>query len=448
MIKKVLIANRGEIAVRIIRACREMGIETVAVYSTADANALHTQLADEAVCIGPPAPKDSYLSPYNLLSAATITGADAIHPGYGFLSENSKFVRMCTKSNVVFIGPDAQAMEKMGDKLMARRIMTEANVPIIPGSLDQLKDAKEAKKIAKKVGYPVMIKAANGGGGRGIRKVDKESDIEEAFSSAYKEAVGAFGDGTLYMEKCIEDSRHIEVQILCDNHGNAVHLFERECSLQRRNQKLMEEAPSVAFSQEKRMEIGAAAVRAAKASGYKSAGTIEFLLDKTGNYYFMELNARVQVEHPVTEMITGIDIVREQILVANGAALPFTQEDIHLNGHAIECRINAEDPTKNFMPSIGTIEVLHFPGGPGVRFDTAMYTGYKIPSNYDSMIGKLIVHAKTRELAMAKMRAALTELVVDGVETNADFQLDLLNNKDVIAGNLDTGLVARMMEEK
>ncbi|MEG1859305.1 MAG: acetyl-CoA carboxylase biotin carboxylase subunit, partial [Christensenellaceae bacterium] len=419
-----------------------------AVYSTADANALHTQLADEAVCIGPPAPKDSYLSPYNLLSAATITGADAIHPGYGFLSENSKFVRMCTKSNVVFIGPDAQAMEKMGDKLMARRIMTEANVPIIPGSLDQLKDAKEAKKIAKKVGYPVMIKAANGGGGRGIRKVDKESDIEEAFSSAYKEAVGAFGDGTLYMEKCIEDSRHIEVQILCDNHGNAVHLFERECSLQRRNQKLMEEAPSVAFSQEKRMEIGAAAVRAAKASGYKSAGTIEFLLDKTGNYYFMELNARVQVEHPVTEMITGIDIVREQILVANGAALPFTQEDIHLNGHAIECRINAEDPTKNFMPSIGTIEVLHFPGGPGVRFDTAMYTGYKIPSNYDSMIGKLIVHAKTRELAMAKMRAALTELVVDGVETNADFQLDLLNNKDVIAGNLDTGLVARMMEEK
>ncbi|MEG2956815.1 MAG: biotin carboxylase N-terminal domain-containing protein, partial [Christensenellaceae bacterium] len=300
MIKKVLIANRGEIAVRIIRACREMGIETVAVYSTADANALHTQLADEAVCIGPPAPKDSYLSPYNLLSAATITGADAIHPGYGFLSENSKFVRMCTKSNVVFIGPDAQAMEKMGDKLMARRIMTEANVPIIPGSLDQLKDAKEAKKIAKKVGYPVMIKAANGGGGRGIRKVDKESDIEEAFSSAYKEAVGAFGDGTLYMEKCIEDSRHIEVQILCDNHGNAVHLFERECSLQRRNQKLMEEAPSVAFSQEKRMEIGAAAVRAAKASGYKSAGTIEFLLDKTGNYYFMELNARVQVEHPVT----------------------------------------------------------------------------------------------------------------------------------------------------
>lgn len=449
MINKVLIANRGEIAVRIIRACREMGIETVAVYSTADANALHTQLADEALCIGPPAPKDSYLSAYNILSAASISGADAIHPGYGFLSENSKFVRMCNKSNVTFIGPDAEAMEKMGDKLMARRIMTEAKVPIIPGSLEALKNARDAKKIAKKVGYPVMIKAANGGGGRGIRKVDSEADIEEAFNAAYKEAIGAFGDGTLYMEKCIMDARHIEVQILCDNYGEAVYLYERECSLQRRNQKIMEEAPSVAFGTEKRAEIGQAAVRAAKASGYKNAGTIEFLYDEaSGNYYFMELNARVQVEHPVTEMITGVDIVREQILIANGGKLSCTQEDIPLMGHAIECRINAEDPMKNFMPSIGTIEALHLPGGPGVRFDTAMYTGYKIPPTYDSMIGKLIVHAPTRARAMAKMRAALTELVVDGVETNADFQLDLLNNEDVMEGRLDTGLVGRIMEEK
>ncbi len=433
---------------RVIRACREMGIQTVAVYSTADKDALHTQLADEAVCIGAPAPKDSYLNFYNVLSAASISNADAIHPGYGFLSENSKFVRMCNQSNIVFIGPDAQAMDKMGDKLMARRIMTEAKVPIIPGSLDALKDANEAKKIAKKVGYPVMVKAAHGGGGRGIRKVMCEEDMAAAFDSAKKEAQGAFGDGTLYMEKCIEDARHIEVQILCDNHGNAVHLFERECSLQRRNQKLMEEAPSVALSMEKKKSIGEAAVRAAKASGYKNAGTIEFLLDDDGSYYFMELNARVQVEHPVTEMITGVDIVREQILVANGAKLSFEQKDIEINGHSIECRINAEDPKRNFMPSIGKISVLHFPGGPGVRFDTAMYTGYKIPPHYDSMIGKLIVHAPTRDMAMAKMRAALTELVVDGVDTNSDFQLELLSDKDVIDGNLDTGLVGRIMDNK
>ncbi len=446
MIQKVLIANRGEIAVRVIRACREMGIQTVAVYSTADATALHAQLADEAICIGPPAPKDSYLNSFAILSAATTSGADAIHPGYGFLSENSKFVRMCQKSKIVFIGPSAEAMEKMGDKLMARRIMTDAQVPVIPGSLDALKDAKDAKVIAKKVGYPVMIKASNGGGGRGIRKVNKESEIEEAFSAAQKEAVAAFGDGTLYMEKCIEDARHIEVQIMADKHGNAVHFFERECSLQRRNQKVMEEAPSVALSMEKRMEIGDAAVRAAKASGYNSAGTIEFLLDEKGNYYFMELNARVQVEHPVTEMITGMDILYEQIMVENGRPLPYTQEDIRLNGYAIECRINAEDPSRNFMPSIGTVNVVHFPGGPGVRFDTAIYSGYKIPPNYDSMIGKLIVHAPTRDMAMAKMRAALSELVVDGVESNVDFQLDLLHHEDVIAGRLDTGLVARIMD--
>ena len=447
MIEKVLIANRGEIAVRVIRACREMGIATVAVYSTADRTALHTQLADEAVCIGNPAPKDSYLNPYNILSAAHITGADAIHPGYSFLSENSKFVRMCKKSKIVFIGPDAEAMEKMGNKLMARRIMTQANVPIIPGSLDALLSVEDAKKCANSVGYPVMIKAASGGGGRGIRKVTQESEIENAYNSASMEAIAAFGDGTLYMEKCIEDARHIEVQIMCDNFGNAVHLFERECSLQRRNQKLMEEAPSVCFDKEKRMEIGGAAVRAAKAAGYNSAGTIEFLVDKDGSYYFMELNARVQVEHPVTEMVTGVDIVKTQIMIACNIDLGFEQSDIKLHGHAIECRINAEDTTKNFMPSVGTIKMLHIPGGPGIRFDTAMYVGYKIPPHYDSMIGKLIAYASTRDLALAKMRSALTELVVDGVETNTDFQLDLLHHPDVIKGNLDTGLVGRIMEE-
>jgi len=447
MIKKVLIANRGEIAVRVIRACREMGIETVAVYSVADEPALHAQLADEAVCIGPAAPKDSYLSPYNILSAAKVTGADAIHPGYGFLSENPKFVRMCGKSNVTFIGPDAEAMEKMGDKLMARQIMAGADVPIIPGSQGALTSVQEAMDCAAGVGYPVMIKAAFGGGGRGIRRVECAEEMEDAFHAASKEAMGAFGDDTLYMEKCIEDARHIEVQILCDNNGNAVHLFERECSLQRRNQKVMEEAVSVALSEEKRKEIGEAAVRAAKASGYKNAGTIEFLLADDGSYYFMELNARIQVEHPVTEMITGIDLVQEQIRIAAGMTLPYRQDDIRHSGHAIECRINAEDPAKGFMPCAGKIESLHFPGGPGVRIDSAMYTGYTIPPTYDSMVGKLIVHAPTRDRAMAKMRAALTELVVDGIETNVDFQLDLLNHPEIIEGRLDTGLVGRIMED-
>ncbi len=446
MITKVLIANRGEIAVRIIRACREMGIETVAVYSTADEDALHTQLADEAVCIGPPSPADSYLNPYNILSAASITGADAIHPGYGFLSENSMFVRMCKKSGVLFIGPDDRAMEKMGDKLMARKIMSKAGVPVIPGSPDALNDAAEARECADSIGYPVMIKAAHGGGGRGIRRVERPDGVEQAFDAASKEALLAFGDGTLYMEKCIEDARHIEVQILCDNYGGAVHLFERECSLQRRSQKVMEEAPSIALDETKRKEMGKAAVKAAKASGYQNAGTIEFLLAEDGKFYFMELNARVQVEHPVTEMVTGIDIVRQQILLANGAKI-FPQSDVVLNGYAIECRINAEDASNNFMPSVGMIDVLHFPGGPGVRFDTAMYAGYFIPPQYDSMIGKLIVHAHTRDMAMAKMRAALTELVVDGVDTNVDFQLGLLSDEDVISGRLDTGLVARIMEK-
>lgn len=447
MIQRVLIANRGEIAVRIIRACREMGIQTVAVYSTADREALHAQLADEAVCIGPASPTDSYLNTYSILTAATITKVDAIHPGYGFLSENSKFVRMCDKSSIKFIGPDADAMEKIGDKLAARKIMMNASVPVIPGSDDALRSVDDAREVADRIGYPVMIKAAYGGGGRGIRKVDSAEELAAAYDAASKEALAAFGDGTLYMEKCIEDARHVEVQILCDAYGNAVHLYDRECSLQRRNQKLMEESPSPVFNDEQRFEIGETAVRAALAAGYRNAGTIEFLVDHDGSYYFMELNARIQVEHPVTEMVTGVDLVRQQILIAAGAPLEYEQQDIPLLGHAIECRINAEDPEHNFLPSTGKIRLLHIPGGPGVRFDTAMYSDYYVPPNYDSLLGKLIVHAPDRDKALAKMRSSLSELVVEGVNTNAEFQFDLLSDPNVMRGQLDTGLVDRIMQQ-
>ena len=447
MIEKILIANRGEIAVRVIRAARELGIQTVAVYSVSDKDALDVQLADEAICIGPDNIKDSYLNPYTILSAAYITGANAIHPGYGFLSENPKFVRMCQKSNLIFIGPDSSAMEKMGDKLYARRLMTQADVPVIPGTLEEIQSPEMAEKWAEKLGYPVMIKAAAGGGGRGIRKITCKEEVEAAFLSAKAEAEGAFGDGRLYMEKCMENARHIEVQILCDLFGNAVHLYERECSLQRRNQKVMEEAPCIALTPEKREEIGSAAVRAAKAAEYKNAGTIEFLLDKEGNYYFMELNARIQVEHPVTEMATGIDLIKQQIFIADGTPLGLRQEDIHLKGHAIECRINAEDPSAGFRPCCGTVEVVNVPGGPNVRFDSLIYSGYQVLPYFDSMIGKLIVMDETRDMAMAKMRSALTELVVEGIETNIDFQLDLLTNEQVIKGELDTGLISRIMEE-
>ena len=447
MIKKVLIANRGEIAVRIIRACREMGIATVAVYSKGDEGAFHAQLADEAVCIGPAALSESYLDTYRILSAAEATGCDAIHPGYGFLSENSKFVRMCIKCGRKFIGPSPEAMELMGDKLAARRLMQEHGVPIIPGTTEALADADDAKRIASELGYPVMIKASAGGGGRGIRRVEDESQMVQSFESARVEAEAAFGDGTLYMEKCIVDGRHLEVQVLADNYGNAVHLFERECSLQRRNQKIMEEAPSCCLTDERRMEMGEAAIRAVKAAGYTNAGTIEFLVSG-GDYYFMELNARIQVEHPVTEMATGIDIVKEQILIASGERMTLLQDDVHLLGHAIECRINAEDPDNGFRPSVGTIKMMHIPGGPGVRFDTMIYNGYTIPPYFDSMIGKLVCMDSTREAAMAKMRCALTEMVIDGVDTNIDFQLDLLTNKKVLRGELDTGLVERIMKER
>lgn len=447
MIKKILVANRGEIAVRIIRACRELGIESVAVYSQPDESSLHAQLADEAVCIGPAAAKDSYLNPYHILSAASVTGADAIHPGYGFLAENPKFVEMCRKCGIIFIGPDADSMEKAGNKLFARRMMHQAQVPIIPGTLQPLASVEEALCEAEKIGYPVMVKAAAGGGGRGIRKVLDGSGMRGAYEAAGAEALAAFGDDTLYLEKCMDNARHIEVQLLFDQFGKGVYLFERECSLQWRNQKVMEEAPSPGVHAELRKEIGRAAIRAARALNYKNAGTIEFLMDSAGSFYFMELNARIQVEHPVSEMITGMDIVKEQIRLAAGEALGYKQSDIRLLGHAIECRINAEDPSKGFLPSCGTIKLMHLPGGPGVRVDTALYVGCKVPPYYDSMIAKLIVHGADRDNAMAKMRSALSELMIDGVETNVDFQIDLLTHPEVIAGALDTGLVGRIMEE-
>lgn len=447
--KKVLIANRGEIAVRVIRALREMGLPSVAVYSKADKYAMHARIADEAVCIGGNHAKDSYLNAYNILSAAEVTGSDAIHPGYGFLSENTQFVRMCNQSNITFIGPNVNAMDAMGHKLNARILMHEAGVPVIPGTFEKLKDVKDARKAAKKIGYPVMIKAAVGGGGRGIRKVLNENDMLAAFASASEEALAAFGNADLYMEKCIENARHIEVQLLCDKHGHAVHLYERECSLQRRSQKIMEEAPSPILSKELREKIGRSAVKAALKVGYDSAGTVEFLVEKkTGNYYFMELNARIQVEHPITEMITGIDIVKNQIASAAGLELPFKQSDIHLHGHAIECRINAEDPDRNFAPCAGKIKALHVPGGFGVRFDSAIYEGCTIPPYYDSMIGKMITHGVDRDEALAKMRSCLDELEIEGLTTNIPFHFRLLTNRDIVNGKMDINFIDREMGDK
>lgn len=441
MIKKVLIANRGEIAVRIIRACREMGIETVAVYSEADKEALHTKLADEAICIGPAPSKDSYLSMENIISATIISGADAIHPGFGFLSENSKFAELCEQCNITFIGPDSKVIASLGNKQVARNTMMSAGVPVIPGSKEPVYDAKTGAALAQEIGYPVIIKAALGGGGKGMRTAWTPEEFESAFQTAQKETEMAFADSTMYIEHFVENPRHIEFQILADKYGNVIHLGERDCSIQRNHQKLIEESPSVALSDELRKKMGDAAVKAAKAAGYENAGTIEFLLEKSGNFYFMEMNTRIQVEHPVTEAVTDLDLIKEQIRIAAGEPLSVTQEDIQITGHAIECRINAENPDKHFMPCPGTITDIHLPGGRGVRVDTAVYNNYTIPPNYDSMILKLIVHDKDRPSAIAKMRSALGELVIEGITTNVDFQYELIGDRDFEDGNVDTDFI-------
>ena len=441
MFRKILIANRGEIAVRIIRACREMGIATVAVYSEADQEALHTQLADEAVCIGPAAATDSYLNMEQILSACIATKADAIHPGFGFLSENSRFVEMCEKCNITFIGPTAEMMDKMGNKSQARLTMIEAGVSVVPGTKEPVYDAKRGAAMAEDIGYPVMIKASSGGGGKGMRIAFGPDDFEENFQVAQLESVRGFGDNTMYIEKYVQEPRHIEFQIMADKFGNVVQFGERDCSIQRNHQKMIEESPSVALTPELRRRMGDAAVRAAKAVHYESAGTIEFLLDKDKNFYFMEMNTRIQVEHPVTEMVSGVDLMKEMIRVAAGEPLSVKQEDIHLQGHAMECRINAEDPAHHFRPCPGVIEEIHLPGGNGVRIDTAAYNGYEIPPFYDSMIAKVIVHGRTRQEAIDKMRSTLGELIIDGVTTNVDFQYEILDNEDFQAGEITTDFI-------
>ena len=436
MFKKILIANRGEIALRIIRTAHEMGIKTVAVYSTADKESLHVRFADEAVCIGPPPSKDSYLNIANIISAAEITNADAIHPGYGFLSENSKFSKICQDHNIKFIGATPEQIEKMGDKSMAKTTMREAGVPTVPGSEGLLESLEDAKKTAKEIKYPVIIKATAGGGGKGMRIVWKEDELEAAWDSARQEAAAAFGNDGMYMEKYIEEPRHIEIQIIGDQYGRVSHLSERDCSIQRRHQKLMEETPSPFMTQELRDEMGDAAVRAAKAVNYEGVGTIEFLVDKHRNFYFMEMNTRIQVEHPITEEVIDYDLIREQIKVAAG--VPISGKNYYPQMHAIEVRINAEDPNNNFRPSPGMITTFHAPGGHGVRLDTHAYAGYTIPPNYDSMIAKLITIAQTREEAIAKMRRALHEFVIDGVKTTIPFHKKLMDNEDFIAGNYTT----------
>lgn len=441
MINKILVANRGEIAVRIIRACREMGIKTVAVYSTADREALHTQLADEAVCIGPADSAGSYLNMERILSATILTKADAIHPGFGFLSENSKFAAMCKKCNIIFIGPDAEIIEKLGNKSEARKTMINAGVPVTPGTTEPVYDAGKGLEISDKMGYPVMIKASSGGGGRGMRMAKNHDEFMVNFNTAQSESVAAFGDNTMYIEKYIQSPRHVEFQILADKYGNVIHLGERDCSIQRNHQKMIEESPCVAISEELRTKMGETAVKAAKAAHYENAGTIEFLLDSSGEFYFMEMNTRIQVEHPVTEMVTGFDLIKEQIKIAAGEKLSYMQKDVAINGHAIECRINAEDPLKKFRPSPGKIERVHFPGGNGVRIESAIYQGYVIPPNYDSMICKVIVHDKTREAAIQKMVSVLGELVIEGVQTNIDFQFDLISNERFCEGKINTHFI-------
>ena len=436
MFKKVLIANRGEIAVRIIRACREIGIRAVAVYSTADRNSLHAQIADEAICIGPAATKDSYLNMNAIIQAALNVGADAIHPGFGFLSENAAVARRCEENGITFIGPSYKSIEMLGDKAAAKETMAAAGVPVIPGSKGAVSSLEEAKEVAAKAGYPVLVKASAGGGGRGIRRADSP------------EAKNFFGDDSVYIEKLLINPHHVEIQIIADKHGNYIHLCERDCSMQRRNQKVLEECPSPIVSPELRKKMGNAAVTAAKQSGYYNAGTIEFLVDENRDFYFMEMNTRIQVEHPITEEVTGFDLVKAQIEIAAGLPLNVSQEDITLRGHAIECRINAENPDLGFRPSPGTITALYMPGGPGIRIDGAVYQGYTITPYYDSMISKLIAHGSTREDAINKMKWALAEFIVEGVDTNIDFQLEILRQPEFRSGNYDNGFLNRYMEKR
>lgn len=441
MFKRILICNRGEIALRIIRACREMGIETVAAYSQADEGSLPTQLATRAVCVGPARAADSYLNPCALLTAAQLTGCQAIHPGYGFLSENAEFSDLCRDCGIQFIGPSGHVIRQMGNKAAARRLVSQKGVPVVPGSPGPVADVEEARQAVEKAGYPVLIKASAGGGGRGMRRVNTPEELESAFQAAQTESMACFGSDEMYVEKLILHPRHIEVQILADSQGHVIHLGERDCSIQRRHQKLLEEAPSAAISEELRERMGQAAVKAARSVHYENAGTIEFLLDKNKEFYFMEMNTRIQVEHPVTEAVTDLDLIKEQIRIAAGEPLSVTQEDIQITGHAIECRINAENPDKHFMPCPGTITDIHLPGGRGVRVDTAVYNNYTIPPNYDSMILKLIVHDKDRPSAIAKMRSALGELVIEGITTNVDFQYELIGDRDFEDGNVDTDFI-------
>ena len=440
---KILIANRGEIAVRIIRACKEMNIKTVAVYSEVDKEAMHVKLADEAICIGPANSSKSYLNFKNIIEAANITGADAIHPGFGFLSENSQFAKICEESNIKFIGPNYRVIELMGNKSNAKELMKNAGVPVIPGSDGSVKGLKDAIKIANEIGYPVMLKAAAGGGGKGIRIVNIPEELESNYNIVKQEAKLSFNDDEIYIEKFIKNPRHVEIQILADEHGNVIHLGERDCSIQRRNQKVIEETPSTAIDDKLRNKMGEAAIKAVKASGYTSCGTIEFLVDSDKNFYFMEMNTRIQVEHPITEERTGIDIVKAQIRISAGEPLKIKQKDVKFNGYSIECRINAENPAKNFRPCPGTITGVILPGGNGVRVDTAIYSGYTIPSNYDSMIAKIITHGDTRNEAISKMKRALEETVIEGVDTNIDFLFKIIKNPNFIRGNFDTSFIEK-----
>lgn len=447
MIKKVLVANRGEIAVRIIRACREMGIRTVAIYSEADKTALHKSLADEAICIGPAVSTKSYLNIKAIIEAACLTGCDSIHPGFGFLSENSNFAKICDEIGIKFIGPNYKMIDLMGNKSKAKNTMKNAGVPVVPGSAGLVNKVAQALEIANKIKFPIILKASAGGGGKGIRVAYNETELINSFEIVKQEAKKSFNDDSIYIEKFIENPRHVEIQILADEFGNCVQLGERDCSIQRRNQKVLEETPSKAIDEKIRKKMGEIAVSAIKKIGYTNAGTIEFLVDKNKNFYFMEMNTRVQVEHPVTEMVTGIDIIKEQIKIASGEKLSFSQKDIRFSGHSLECRINAENPNNNFIPCPGTITDLHLPGGNGVRVDSAMYSGYTIPMYYDSMLAKIITHGKTRDETIAKMKSALAELVIEGINTNRDFLYKILENENFINNNYDTSFISKEFKE-